>query len=119
MKRLRLTPATGRDRLAAMKRLFAGGMFLLLANLSVADDSTINAGSKGDEPLNVKAGEQSPVRMVSEDLEFHFTTKKTRVIATFHFLNPTASTIHHTIGFPDEGLAAQTEAGGKVVEGDG
>src|SRR5579862_413036 len=74
MNKLRLAPTHGRDTLTAMKRLFAGSMFLLLVNMTFADDSTINAGSKGPEPLNVKAGEQSPVRMASEELEFHFTT---------------------------------------------
>ena len=116
MTKLRLTPINGRDTLATMKRLFiGGGMFLLLANMAIADDSTLNAGASGPEPLNVKAGEQSKIRMVSEELEFHFSTKKTSVIATFHFLNTTKATIRQAFGFPDEGLTARLAAKGKDV----
>ncbi len=115
MKKLRQTPTRRCDTLATMKRLFIGGLFLLLVNLARADDSTLNAGAEGPAPLNVKAGEQSKVRMVSEQLEFHFSTTKTSVIATFHFLNTTSAPIRQTFGFPDEGLPARIASKGKEV----
>lgn len=90
-----------------MKRWFLAGLVVLLANISYADDGALNQGHDGPEPLNVKAGEESPVRMVSEELEFHFTRKTTGVVARFHFLNPTAATVRQTFGFPDEALASE------------
>lgn len=118
MKILRLALDSGSGKLRDMKRLFAAGVFIALINIAHADDTTLNNGKDGPEPLNVKAGEESPVRMVSEQLEIHFGVEKTSVVARFHFLNPTTAAIHQTIGFPDEGLADEKRLG-KDAEGVG
>jgi hypothetical protein len=85
-------------------------ILLLLAFSTFADDTVVNDGGNGPEPLNVEAGQEGPVQMVSEELEFHFNSKRTTVIARFHFLNTTKPKLHLTIGFPDPGA---------VLHGDG
>ncbi|HWB61178.1 MAG TPA: DUF4424 family protein [Chthoniobacteraceae bacterium] len=90
-----------------MKHGLAAALFIVFINITLADDAALNQGHDGPEPMNVKAGEESPVRMVSEELEFHFTRARTAVVARFHFLNPTARTVHQAIGFPDEALASE------------
>jgi hypothetical protein len=67
-----------------------------------ANDSSLNFGAHGPEPLDLRDGRESPIRMVEEELTFRFGKWDTRVHARFVFENTSEdSTVRQLSGFPD------------------
>lgn len=67
-----------------------------------ANDSAIFFGAYGPQPLDVDGGRESPIRMVEEELVFHFGKWRTRVEVRFVFENTRAdATVRQLSGFPD------------------
>lgn len=74
----------------------------LAANLCPANDTVMNQGAGGLEPLDVRSGRESPIRLVDEELTFRFGKWRTSVKARFVFENTrTDSTVRQLSGFPD------------------
>lgn len=69
---------------------------------AIANDCGLNYGAHGPEPLDLRDGGESLIRMVEEELTFHFGKWDTRVHARFVFENTSAdSTVRQLSGFPD------------------
>jgi hypothetical protein len=69
---------------------------------ALANDSSLNFGAHGPEPLDIRDGRESLIRMVEEELTFHFGKWDTRVHVRFVFENTSAdSTVRQLSGFPD------------------
>jgi hypothetical protein len=69
---------------------------------AAANDTAINDGANGPEPLGWRSGEESIIQMKSEHLAIHFGIKQTSVIARFHFLShKTTGPAKQKLGFPD------------------
>jgi hypothetical protein len=76
----------------------------------LADDTALNEGAYGPQPLGGAHGPESAVRMESEQLKIAFGKKWTEVHAKFVFRNAKSKKpIVQIVGFPDIG-AAQLEA---------
>ncbi|MBK7670543.1 MAG: hypothetical protein IPJ24_03980 [bacterium] len=74
----------------------------LAANPCPANDTVMNQGAGGLEPLDVRSGRESPIRLVDEELTFRFGKWRTSVKARFVFENTrTDSTVRQLSGFPD------------------
>jgi hypothetical protein len=70
------------------------------------NDTSLHNGRYGPEPLDTATGQESPVRMVAEQLEVQFGKRRTTVHCTFTFRNTRKSgTIEQLVGFPDTGAA--------------
>jgi len=92
-----------------MHRFFL--LFFLTATASsvVANDTSLNDGRSGPEPLD--HGRESPVRMVAEHIEVSFGYRDTAVHCTFLFHNTLATQpVVQWVGFPDVGAAAHEMA---------
>ena len=87
-----------------MKRL----AFLFIASCAFANDTALQDGRDGPAPLGDRRGAESVIRMVREHLDITFGIKKTKVHATFVFLNtkPDAPA-RQTVGFPDRAAMAK------------
>lgn len=70
--------------------------------LAIANDSVMNHGADGIQPLDARLGLESPLRLVEEELTFRFGRWRTSVVARFVFENTRAdSTVRELSGFPD------------------
>ncbi len=81
----------------------------LTAATVLANDSAINHGAHGPQPLDVDGDRESEIRMVEEELISHLGKWRTRVEARFVFENTRAdATVRQLSGFPiveDKALA--------------
>jgi hypothetical protein len=69
---------------------------------AAANDFSLNMCAHGPEPPDILGGQESLIRMVEEELTFHFGKWETRVHARFVFENTSAdSTVRQLSGFPD------------------
>jgi hypothetical protein len=77
-------------------------LVLVPALPALANDSGLNFGAHGPEPLDIRDGRESLIRMVEEELTFRFGKWDTRVNARFVFENTSEdSTVRQLSGFPD------------------
>lgn len=73
-----------------------------MAQIVSANDTAINDGANGPEPLGLRSGEESIIQMKSEYLTVRFGIKQTSVVARFHFLShKTTGPAKQKLGFPD------------------
>jgi hypothetical protein len=79
-------------------------LFLFASSaLLMANDTSLHDGRFGPEPLD---GEESPVRMVAEQIDVDFGYRYTDVHCTFTFRNTlTEGATDQLVGFPDVGAA--------------
>lgn len=93
--------------MARIRTLLSLSVLLLYASAlpALANDSSLNPGAHGPEPLDIRDGRESLIRMVEEELTFHFGKWHTRVHARFVFENTSAdSTVRQLSGFPDDSV---------------
>jgi len=77
-------------------------LFLLSVLPVLANDSTINAGGTGPEPLGNYEGDESVIRMVSESIDIKFGKETSEVICRFTFRSTKkGAPARQTVGFPD------------------
>lgn len=77
-------------------------MLCSMATPASANDTAINDGANGPEPLGWRSAEESIIQMKSEHLDIHFGIKQTSVVARFHFLShKTTGPARQKLGFPD------------------
>ena len=87
-----------------MKRL----ALLFIASCAFANDTAVQDGRDGPAPLGDHRGTESVIRMVREHLGISFGSKKTKVHATFVFLNTKRDApARQTVGFPDHTAMAK------------
>ena len=73
-----------------------------LVTTAAANDSAINSGGHGPEPLGEFQGEESVIRMVSERIDIKFGKDESEVTCRFTFRSTKkAGDAKQTIGFPD------------------
>ena len=80
---------------------------VLIAGASAeANDTALNQGRWGPEPIGGTEGPESPIRMVREDLRIEFGRESTDVAARFTFRNSRAGApLRQLLGFPDVAAA--------------
>ena len=77
---------------------------------ALANDSALNEGAYGPEPLDVARGKESPIRLVNEHLRIEFGAARSNVVVTFHFQNPDSTrSVRQLTGFPDISLGEPDE----------
>lgn len=78
---------------------------LVAANVVRANDLALNEGAYGIEPLDVRLGSESLVRLVEEEVTIHFGMYESTVSVKFLFHNTSVdSPVYQLSGFPDIGL---------------
>lgn len=93
-----------------MKKAMLGlGLLALLAVPARADDTALNDGGYGPEPIGGVKGPESVIRMDREDLTLHLGRHAFSVTARFVFRNTAKRLVKQLVGFPDLG-AAEAEA---------
>ncbi|HEV7869225.1 MAG TPA: hypothetical protein VGO90_16170 [Chthoniobacteraceae bacterium] len=96
---------------------FTASILLSAASL-LANDTALNEGSSGPEPIGGIKGPESVIRLVREDLDFGFSRKGTDVWAKFVFRSTKkGEPARQLVGFPDNG-AAMAEAGRREAAGE-
>lgn len=79
---------------------------------ALANDSALNDGAEGPEPIGWRPGVESIVQMKAEHLDIHFGTEMTHVTARFTFLSHKKSgPARQKLGFP---IAARSETDGDI-----
>ncbi len=85
---------------------FFTGWAIAAAGRSFADDSAMNEGAYGPEPRGATKGEESIIRMESEQISVKFGRETSDVIARFVFRSGKAGApARQLVGFPDIGAS--------------
>lgn len=89
-----------------MRVLAMAGLWLcMLAGMAQANDSAMNDGAYGPEPLGWRPGAESIVRMLDEKLLIDFHPGHSLVRVKFTFRNTGSTPARQLIGFPDQSAA--------------
>src|SRR5437588_2110908 len=84
------------------------GLIIVSASLIHSDDSAMNNGAYGPEPVGGYEGKESVIAMTSERLRFKVGKQFTDVSATFTFRSgKNKAPAKQIVGFPDIGAAVQ------------
>ena len=84
------------------------GLMILAANALSSDDSAMNNGAYGPEPVGGFQGKESIIAMVSEHLRFSVGKEFTNVSAIFTFRSgKRGAPARQLVGFPDIGAAVE------------
>jgi len=80
-------------------------LVLLLSLPAGANDSAMNDGAYGPEPLGWRPGAESVIRMVDEKLQIDFHPDHSLVRVKFTFRNTGTTPARQLLGFPDQSAA--------------